>query len=77
MYLVDSFLVKAWYVEPERTTSNQGDAGTAGGNSAGAQEDAQTNPNAPIDYNANLNVGDQAVAVDRFRDVEMVRIVAR
>jgi hypothetical protein len=30
-----------------------------------------------VDYSANLNVGDQAIAVDRFRDVEMVRIVAK
>jgi hypothetical protein len=60
---------------PERTTSNP-DTGTPDGNSA-AQEDAQTNPNAPADYNANLNVGDQAVAVDRFRDVKVVRIVGK
>jgi hypothetical protein len=63
--------------QPERTTPNNPDAGTSGGNTAGPQEDAQTNPNAPTDYNANLNVGDQAIAVDRFRDVEMVRIVAK
>jgi hypothetical protein len=62
--------------QPERTTSNP-DAGTSGGNTAATQEDVQTNPNAPTDYNGNLNVGDQAVAVDHFRDVEMVRIVAR
>ncbi|HEX3085906.1 MAG TPA: hypothetical protein VHP99_15335 [Pyrinomonadaceae bacterium] len=59
----------------ERTTSNP-DAGTAGGNSA-AQNDAQTNPNAPADYNANLNAGDRAVAVDRFKDVKAVRIVSK
>ncbi|MDT7778629.1 MAG: hypothetical protein QOC99_1141 [Acidobacteriota bacterium] len=63
--------------QPERTTPNKTDAGTAGENSAGAQEDALTNPNAPADYNANLNVGDQAVAVDRFRDVDVVRIVGK
>ncbi|MGI8787304.1 MAG: hypothetical protein ACR2HG_06040, partial [Pyrinomonadaceae bacterium] len=40
-------------------------------------DDVQTNPNAPPDYNANLNVGDQAVAVDRFKDVKMVKIVAK
>ena len=62
--------------QPERTTPNT-DAGTRGGNSAGAQEDVVTNPNAPVDYNANLNVGDQAIAVDRFRDVDMVRIVGK
>lgn len=62
--------------QPERTTSNT-DAGTAGENSPGTQEDVITNPNAPADYNANLNVGDQAIAVDRFRDVDMVRIVAK
>jgi hypothetical protein len=51
--------------------------GTPGGDSAAPQGDAQTNPNAPPDYNANLNVGDQAVAVDRFRDVKAVRIVGK
>ncbi|MFL6229781.1 MAG: hypothetical protein ACJ741_13500 [Pyrinomonadaceae bacterium] len=62
---------------PNKPGASQPDAGTPGGGNAGAQEDAQTNPNAPIDYNANLSVGDQAVAVDRFRDVEMVRVVAK
>jgi hypothetical protein len=62
--------------QPERTTSNTGD-GTSSGNTAGTQEDVQTNPNAPTDYDANLKAGDQAVAVDRFKDVEMVRIVAK
>ncbi len=62
--------------QPERTTSNKSDAATSNVNT-GAQEDAQTNPNAPADYNANLNVGDQAIAVDRFRDVEGVRIVGK
>jgi hypothetical protein len=59
--------------QPEPTTSNNG---TPRGNSA-AQNDAQTNPNGPADYNANLNVGDQAVAVDRFRDVKAVKIVGK
>jgi hypothetical protein len=51
--------------------------GMPGGNSAGPAGDVQTNPNAPADYNANLNVGDQAVAVDRFRDVKVVRIAGK
>jgi hypothetical protein len=63
--------------QPDGTTPNKPGTGTAGGNSAVAQADALTNPNAPVDYNANLNVGDQAVAVDRFRDVDVVRIVAK
>ena len=63
--------------QPERTTPNKTDAGTSGVNATGAQADVQTNPNAPTDYNANLNVGDQAVAVDRFRNMEAVRIVAK
>ncbi len=50
----------------ERTTPNT-DAGTSGGNSLGTQEDVITNPNAPADYNANLNVGDQAIAALRRR----------
>jgi hypothetical protein len=62
--------------QPERTTPNT-DGGTSSGNSAATQEDVQTNPNAPTDYDARLNVGDQAVAVDRFKDVEMVRIVSK
>jgi len=41
------------------------------------QGDLQTNPFAPADYNANLNVGDQAVAVDHFRDVEVVKIAGK
>lgn len=61
--------------QPKRATPNKPDAGTSGGNVA--QDDAQTNPNAPADYNANLNVGDQAVAVDRFKDVDVVKIVAK
>ena len=63
--------------QPEGTTSNKTDAGARGGDTAVAPEDVQTNPNAPTDYNANLNVGDQAVAVGRFRDVKAVRIVAK
>src|SRR5882724_3690923 len=47
------------------------------GNSAAPQGDVQTNPKAPADYNPNLNVGDQALAVDRFRDIKMVRIVGK
>jgi hypothetical protein len=43
-------------------------------NSSAPQGDVQTNLNAPAGYNANLNIGDQAVAVDRFRDVKVVRI---
>ncbi|HEY5073486.1 MAG TPA: hypothetical protein VII34_02240 [Pyrinomonadaceae bacterium] len=63
--------------QPERTTSNSTNNGTPDRNSAAPQGDAQTNPNAPPDYNANLNVGDQAVAVDRFRDVKVVRIAGK
>jgi hypothetical protein len=51
--------------------------GTPGGNSAAPQGDVQTNVNAPPDYNANLNIGDQAVAVDRFRDIKAVRIAGK
>jgi hypothetical protein len=63
--------------QPERTTPAGTNNGTPDGNSAAPQGDAQTNPNAPADYNANLNVGDQAIAVDRFRDVKAVRIVGK
>lgn len=62
--------------QPERTAPDSTRNGTPGGNS-GPQNDAQTNPNAPADYNANLNTGDQAVAVDRFRDVKVVKIVGK
>lgn len=55
--------------QPEPTTS-------PGGNTA-PEGDVQTNPNAPADYNANLNIGDQAVAVDRFRNVKVVRIAGK
>lgn len=63
--------------QPERTTSNSTNNGTADRNAAAPQGDAQTNPNAPADYNANLNIGDQGVAVDRFRDVKVVRIAGK
>jgi len=58
--------------QPEQPTSNS----TNNGNSA-PQGDVQTNLTAPADYDANLNVGDQAVAVDRFRDVKVVRIAGK
>jgi hypothetical protein len=63
--------------QPGGATSDPPNNGTPGGNSAAPQGDVQTNPNAPADYNANLNVGDQAVAVDRFRDAKAVRIVGK
>jgi hypothetical protein len=57
-------------------TTPDTDTGTAG-DSAAPQSDAQTNPNAPADYDANLNVGAQAVAVDHFRNVKVVRIAGK
>jgi hypothetical protein len=63
--------------QPESTRPNKPDAGMPDKNSAAPQGDVQANPNAPTDYNANLNVGDQAIAVDRFRDVKAVRIVGK
>ena len=62
--------------QPEQT-SNSTSNGTPDRNSAVPQGDVQTNLNAPADYNANLNIGDQAVAVDRFRDVKVVRIAGK
>ncbi len=56
-------------VQTQQDTQSQTDAG--------APDDVQTNPNAPLDYNANLNIGEQAVAVDRFKDIKMVKIVAK
>lgn len=63
--------------QPERATSNSTNNGTPDRNSPAPQGDVQTNLNAPADYNANLNIGDQAVAVDRFRDVKGVRIAGK
>src|SRR5689334_22788024 len=63
--------------QPGGTTSSTPDNGTPGGDSPAPQGEVQSNPNAPPDYNANLNVDDQAVAVDRFRDVKAVRIVGK
>lgn len=63
--------------QPEQPTSKSTNNGTPDRNSAVPQGDAQTNPNAPGDYDANLNVGEQAVAVDRFRGVKVVRIVGK
>lgn len=56
---------------------HSGEPKTPGGDSAPPQGEAQTNPNAPAGYDANLNVGDQAVAIDRFRDVTAVKIVGK
>jgi hypothetical protein len=58
------------------TSQTTPDTGNSG-NSAVPQGDAQSNPNAPADYDANLNVGAQAVAVDRFRNVKVVRIAGK
>lgn len=63
--------------QPNRTPPNSTDNGTPNRNSAAPQGDIQTNLTAPADYNANLNIGDQAVAVDRFRDVKVVRIAGK
>ena len=62
--------------QTERTTSNT-ESASNDPISAAPQGDAQINPNAPADYNANLNVGDQAVAVDHFRDAKAVRILGK
>ena len=57
-------------VETQQNTSTNTDSG-------GTPEDVQTNPEAPADYNANLNVNDTAVAVDHFRLVEAVKIIGK
>ena len=58
-------------------TENKTESKTSGGGESNKQEDVQTNPKAPADYNANLNVGDQAIAVDHFRDISAVKILAK
>lgn len=59
-------------------TSNEIDtAETSGKTETGAQQDVQTNPEAPPNYNANLNAGDKAVAIDSSRDAEAVKILAK
>jgi hypothetical protein len=63
--------------KPKQTTSTSTNNGMPDGNSSAPQGDVQTNLNAPPDYDANLNVGDQAVAVDRFRDIKLVRIAGK
>jgi hypothetical protein len=42
-----------------------------------AQDDLQTNPEAPSDYNANLNAGDKAVAVDSSKEAVAVKIIGK
>jgi hypothetical protein len=42
-----------------------------------AQDDVQTNPEAPSGYSADLKAGDRAVAVDKFRDVAVVKILGK
>jgi hypothetical protein len=61
----------------DKPNKNTAGNSTPDGSSAAPQGDAQTNPNAPADYDAKLNVGDQAVAVDRFRDIKVVRIIGK
>src|SRR6201995_4132400 len=63
--------------QPNGTTSNTSNNRTSSGTSDAPEGDIETNPNALPDYNANLNVGDQAVAVDHLRDVKAVRIVGK
>lgn len=62
-------------IKKEKTVQTQQD--TQSRTDAGTPDDVQTNPNAPTDYNANLNVGEQAIAVDRFKDIKMVKIIAK
>jgi hypothetical protein len=42
-----------------------------------AQDDLQTNPEAPSGYNANLNAGDKAVAVDSSKEAVAVKIIGK
>lgn len=54
---------------------------SGGGDDASADDasvdDRKPNPQAPPDFNANLNVNDMAVAVDNFESLNAVRIVAK
>jgi hypothetical protein len=54
--------------EPPRSTGGGGDVSAS---------DRQPNPEAPPDYNANLNVNDMAIAIDHLRLLQAVRIVAK
>lgn len=50
---------------------------TGGGSDDASVSDRQPNPQAPPDYNANLNVNDLAIAIDHLHLVSAVRIVAK
>ena len=63
--------------EKTNKTDNKTTKGNAAAEESNNQDDVQTNPNAPSNYNANLNVGDQAVAVDDFKNAEAVKILSK
>lgn len=60
-------------------SDGSGQSGSSSSNDSGGSSpnDVQINPKAPDNYDANLNVGDQAVAVTHFRDLKQVRILAK
>lgn len=49
----------------------------SGGGDDAPADDRQPNPQAPPDYNANLNVNDMAIAIDHLHLLTAVRIVAK
>lgn len=61
--------IKKPKVEPPRSGG--------GGSDDASVSDRQPNPQAPPDYNANLNVNDLAIAIDHLHSVSAVRIVAK
>src|SRR5688500_17390171 len=50
---------------------------SGGGGDSTPADDRQPNPEAPPDYNANLNVNDMAIAIDHLELLSAVRIVAK
>jgi len=75
--IVIFFAFAAVFAVKAQPLSNRVAAATAVMGGAAIQDEAQTNPNAPPDYDANLKAGDKAVAVDRFKDVDVVTIVGK
>jgi len=49
----------------------------AGGGDGAPADERPPNPQAPPDYNANLNVNDMAIAIDHLEYVSAVRVVAK
>ena len=70
-------LPKISKIKTDKTKTGESNQQKSGQPDAAPTGDIETNPNAPANYDANLNVNDKAIAIDHFKDVESVKILAR